>query len=346
MNSVRIGLSAAVFAASLFSVSGHVSFAQELTNVRVSLPWFRNGQYAAMMAADVNGYFAEEGLKLELIDGGPGKNPILTVGTGQADIGISFPSAVVSARVAEQPVDVVAVGAIYQMSPYGWVTLANPGDPDPKPEDMAGKRVGIQVDGETFITAIANKYGIDKATINLSVVQGGAEPLLTGAVDYASGWINDIPFQIETEAAKPDAPDNIKGKTWKAILLAEVGFSNFNNVIITSGDTVKNNPEMVRKFMKAMARGLEFMAADPETTATIAAAYPGQIDGIEKLSWSIPISKGLQQSEATKEHGFLYMGPEVWEGVMQFYFENGLLARTVPVEEIMTNEFNPGILSN
>ncbi|MHA6690951.1 ABC transporter substrate-binding protein [Devosia sp. A449] len=345
MNSVRVGLSAAVFAASLFSMSGHVSIAQELTNVRVALPWFRNGQYAALMAADVNGYFAEEGLKIEPIDGGPGKNPILTVGTGQAEIGISFPSAVVSARVAEQPVDVVAIGAIYQMSPYGWVTLANPGDPDPKPEDMAGKRVGIQSDGEMFIAAVANKYGFDMSSIDLTTVQGGAEPLLTGAVDYASGWVNDIPFQIETETAKPDAADSIKGKTWKAILLAEVGFSNFNNVMIASGDTVRDNPEMIRKFMKALARGLEFMAADTAATAAISVAYPGQIDGIEKLSWSIPISNGLQQSDATREHGYLWMEPEVWEGVMQFYFDNKLLARMVPVEEIMTNEFNPGILS-
>lgn len=345
MNSLRATLSAAIFATSLIGVSSHVSNAQEMTNVRVALPWFRNGQYAALMAADVNGYLAEEGLKLELIDGGPGKNVILTVGTGQADIGITFPSAIASARVAEQPVDVVALGAIYQMSPYGWVTLVNPGDPDPEPKDMAGKRVGIQTDGEMFIAAIANKYGIDMSSITLSTVQGGAEPLLTGAVDYVSGWVNDIPYQIEVETAKPDAPDSIRGKEWRAIMLAEVGFPNFNNVVIATGDTVKNNPELIAKFMKALARGVEFMAENPDETAKIAVGYPGQIDGIEKLSWSIPISNGLQKSDATKEHGYLWMDPSVWEGVMQFYFDNKRLARVVPTEEIMTNKFNPGILS-
>lgn len=345
MNSVRVGLSAAVFAASLFGVSGHVSLAQELTNVRVALPWFRNGQYAALMAADVNGYFAEEGLKLEMIDGGPGKNPILTVGTNQADIGISFPSAVVSARVAEQPVDVVAVGVVFQMSPYGWVTLVDPGAPDPTPQDMVGKRVGIQSDGEMFIAAVANKYGLDMSSIELSTVQGGAEPLLTGAVDFVSGWVNDIPYQVEVETAKPDAAEAIRGKTWKAVMLAEVGFPNFNNVVIATGDTVRNNPEMVRKFMKALARGMEFMAADPEATTAIALDYPGQVDEVGKLTWSIPISSGLQQSEVTREHGYLWMEPETWEGVMQFYFDNQRLARIVPVDEVMTNEFNPGILS-
>lgn len=345
MNSLRAALSAALLATSLAGVAPPAAMAQELTHVRVALPWFRNGQYAALMAADTNGYFAEEGLEIELIDGGPGKNPILTVGTGQAEIGISFPSAIISARVSEQPVDIVAFGAIYQMSPYGWIKLADPGDPDPEPQDLAGKRVGIQTDGEMFIGAVANKYGIDMSTITLSTIQGGAEPLLIGAVDYASGWINDVPFQIETEAAKPDAPDNIRGKTWKAIMLAKVGFPNFNNVIFATGDTVRDNPELVGKFMKALARGVAFMAEYPEETARIALDYPGQIDSIEKLQWSIPISNGLQQSDMTREHGYLWMDPAVWEGVMQFYFDNKRLARMVPVDEIMTNAFNPGIRS-
>jgi NitT/TauT family transport system substrate-binding protein len=335
-----------VFAASLFSMSGHVSLAQELTNVRVALPWFRNSQYAALMVADTNGYFAEEGLKLEMIDGGPGKNVVLTVGTGQAEFGISFSPAIAAARAAEQPVDVVAIGAILQMSPYGWVTLAEPGAPDLVPQDLAGKKVGIQTDGEMFIGAVAAKNGLDLSSIELSTVQGGAEPLLTGAVDFVSGWVSDIPYQIELEAAKPDAPANIKGKTWKAIKLAEVGFANYNNVLIATGDTIRGNPDLVRKFMKALARGMEFMAADPAKAADISVAYPGQMDDAAKIAWRLPIDNDLQQSAETKTHGFLWMEPAVWEGMMDFYVQADRLPRVLPASEVMTNEFNPGIVSN
>lgn len=321
------------------------SFAQELTNVRIALPWFRNGQYSALMAADSNGYFKDEGLKIEMIDGGPGKNSVLTVGTGQAEFGITFTPSVATARAAEPPVDVVAIGVIMQRSPYGWITLVDPGAPDPKPEDMIGKRVGIQSDGEMFLGAVAKKYDLDMSKIGITTIQGGAEPLLTGQVDYASGWINDVPYLIETETAKPDAPESIRGKTWKAIMLNKVALPNYNNAVITTGAIIKDNPEMVRKFMKALARGMEFMAGHPDETAKIAVAYPGQIDDAAKINWRMSIDNGLQQSEKTKENGFLWMEPEVWQGMMEFYVNAGRLSKVVPTSEVMTNEFNPKIQS-
>lgn len=341
----KLVLSLAAFSMTFMGGATQVSFAQELTNIKLALPWFRNGQYSAVMAADKMGFFEEEGLAIELIDGGPGKNVILTVGTGQAEFGITFSPSVASARGAETPVDVVAIGAIMQESPYGWITLVNPGDPDPKPEDLLGKRVGIQSDGEMFIAALMDKYDLDLSKVNLSTIQSGTEPLLVGQVDFASGWVNDVPYLIELEAAKPDAPENIRGKEWKAIKLNDFALKNYNNVVITTGDTIRDNPELVRKFMKALARGMEYMAAEPEKVTEIAVAYPGQIEEEGKIGWRMPIDNQLQQSDKTKEHGFLWMEPSIWENMMEFYVEAGRMPRAVPVEEVMTNEFNPNILS-
>lgn len=341
----KIVLSLAALSMSFVGGATQVSFAQELTNVRLALPWFRNGQYSALMAADAKGFFAEEGLKLEMIDGGPGKNSVLTVGTGQAEFGITFSPSVAAARAAEPPVDVVSIGAIMQESPYSWITLVNPGDPDPQPADMLGKKVGIQSDGEMFIAAVMEKYGLDLSQVELSTIQGGAEPLLTGQVEYASGWVNDVPYLIEIETAKPDAAEAIRGKEWRAIKLNDVGLKNYNNVIIATGDTIRDNPELVRKFLRAVARGMEFMATEPAEAAELALAYPGQIEDLDKIAWRMPIDNVIQQSEKTKEHGYLWMEPGIWEGMMEFYVAADRLPRVVPTSEIMTNEFNPGILS-
>lgn len=341
----KLVLSLAAFSMSFIGGATQVSFAQELTNIKLALPWLRNGQYSAVMAADTMGFFKDEGLQIELIDGGPGKNVVLTVGTGQAEFGITFSPSVAAARGAETPVDVVSIGAIMQESPYGWITLVNPGDPDPKPEDMLGKKVGIQSDGEMFIAAVMNKYGLDLSKVELITIQGGAEPLLTGQAEYASGWVNDVPYLLEVETAKPDAPESIRGKQWKAIKLNDVALKNYNNVVITTGDTIRDNPELVRKFLKALARGMEYMAAEPDKVTEIATAYPGQIEQKDKIGWRMPIDNQLQQSEKTKEHGFLWMEPAIWENMMEFYVAAGRLPRVVPVDEVMTNEFNPKILS-
>lgn len=342
---MKMLVSSAVVAASMLGFSDSVAHAQELTNVRVALPWFRNGQYASLMAADVNGYFKEEGIQLEIIDGGPGKNVVLTVGSGQSEFGITFPRAIVAARTADQPIDITAVGCILQDTPYSWFTLVNPGDPDPQPKDMAGKRIGIQSDGEVFIKAVAEKYGIDLSTIQLSVVQGGAEPLLTGAVDYVSGWITDVPYKIEVETAKADAPENIKGKQWKAIMFSRVAFPNYNDCVIGTTEMIKAKPELVKGFMKALARGMEYMAANPDNASDIAAKYPGQTEELDKISWRMPIQNDMQQSQATKKSGFLWMESSTWDGMTQFYLDQKTLPRFVPAAEFATNDFNPGIQS-
>ena len=91
----------------------------------------------SVMVAEAKGFFTEEGISHRIMDGGPGKNPVPIVGAGQATFGITAGgNNVFQARLAKDPVDVVAVGTLLQRGPYSYITLAAPGDPDPKPKDL------------------------------------------------------------------------------------------------------------------------------------------------------------------------------------------------------------------
>ena len=57
--------------------------------VRTQLGWLRNGEFAPVMVAEAKGFFAEEGIRHRIMDGGPGKNPVPIVGAGQATFGIT-----------------------------------------------------------------------------------------------------------------------------------------------------------------------------------------------------------------------------------------------------------------
>jgi NitT/TauT family transport system substrate-binding protein len=332
--------------AAIIVLTANVAFAQApLTEVKASLGWLRNAQYTMLYVADTNGYFKEEGLSLALLDGGPGKSPVSIVGAGQADVGITGGTFIFSARVAPDPVDVISIGAIRQKTPYVYITLANPGDPDPKPKDMEGKTVGIQADGEIFLKSLAAKNKIDMSKVKIKIVQGGLEPLLTGSVDFISGHIHNQPYQAEIEAAKPDAPANIKGKTWKVIRLSEYGVPSYNDLIFTTNAFLKKKPDVAKKFLKAVARGMLFMQTDPEGAAKIAASYGGQLDPMKQVQWSLGIQNELDVSDDTRQHGFLWMRPEVWQEQMKFYHDNGQLLRTLPPAEVMTTEFLSNVRS-
>ena len=98
------------------------------TEVRTQLGWLRNGEFAPVMVAEAKGFFTEEGIRHRIMDGGPGKNPVPIVGAGQATFGITAGgNNVFQARLAKDPVDVVAVGTLLQRGPYSYITLANPG---------------------------------------------------------------------------------------------------------------------------------------------------------------------------------------------------------------------------
>jgi len=339
-------LTSLVATATLALSTGAALADNALTEVKVSLGWLRNSQYTQLYIADVNGYFKNEGLKLTLIDGGPGKNPVSTVGAGLADFGITGGTFIFSARLAPDPVDVVAIGAVRQKTPYVYITLANPSAPDPTPKDMEGKTVGIQTDGEIFLKGVVERNKLDMSKIKIKIVQGGLEPLLTGAVDFMSGHIGNQPYQVELEAAKSDAPANLKGKTWKVIRLSEYGVPSYNDLIFTTNAFLKQKPEVARKFLKAVARGMQFMQKDPEATAKIAASYQGQLDPIERVRWSLKIENGLNMSADTKEHHFLWMRPEVWDRQIQFYHDNKQIPRVIPAAEVMTNAFQSDVKSD
>jgi NitT/TauT family transport system substrate-binding protein len=328
----------------LAAVVGGTLPASSQVDVRTQLGWLRNGEFAPVMVADAKGFFAEEGIKHRIMDGGPGKNPVPLVGAGQAHFGITAGgNNVYQARLAPDPVDIVAVGTLLQSGPYSYITLADPGAPEPKPKDLEGKTVGLQSDGHIFLQALAKKHGLDLKKIKLEVVQANAEPLLVGKVDFFTAWITNQTYQIEQEAAKPDAPARIKGKTWKAIRFAEHGVRTYSDVVFTTGKTIRENPDLVRRYLRALAKGMQYILDHPDESIQLVASYPEQVEKADKLAWRWRIQNALFVSEDTRQNGLLWMNPKVWEGMMAFYKEYDQIPRVLPTSEMMTNEFLPGI---
>lgn len=239
-----------VAASALVLSAGLGASGQELREASTQLGWLRNGEFAALLVAEANGYFKEAGLKHTILDGGPGKNTVPIVGAGQATFGIASSARfVAAARAAKDPIDVVAIGTLFQANPYAYITIADPGAPEPVPQDLVGKKVGTQADGDFLLRAFLRANGIDESSVNISIVQGGAEPLLAGQIDYMSGFIMNQPYAIELEAAKPDAPANLKGKSWSAIPYSKYGAPNYGGTIFTTGSTIQNDPELVRRYL-------------------------------------------------------------------------------------------------
>jgi NitT/TauT family transport system substrate-binding protein len=313
--------------------------AEQMTAV-TQLGWLRNGEYAPIVMADAKGYFKEEGIDHKIVDGGPGKNPIPIVAVGQAQFGVATNGMfLVSARLAKDPVDVVAIGTLFQQAPTSYISIADPGAPQSKPRDMEGKIVGVQAGTEFMFHAFAKKNGIDESKVKLVTAQATAEPLMAGKIDFFLAWIVNQTYQVELEAAKADAPPTVKGKTWRALRMSEWGIGSYTDVIFASPDTLKKNPELVRRYLKAVQRGMQYVIDHPEESAEFLAKVPGQVEDQKKLAWRFKIQNPLFQSDDSKKNGLLWMNPAIWDQMIGFLKEGDQIPKVIPASEVMTNEF-------
>jgi len=306
------------------------------------LGWVRNGEFAPIIVAEAKGFFAEEGIAHRIIDGGPGKNPVPIVAVGQAQFGVATSGLyLLAARTARDPVDVVAVAALYQKTPSAFLTIGDPGDRDPMPKDLEGKTIGVQAGSEFFVAALVRKNGVDESKIKIVTVQANAEPLLVGQIDYFNGWVINQTYQIEQEAAKSDAPPRLRGKTWKALRFAEWGFPAYSDVIFTTGAVTRENPELVRRYVSAVSRGTRYILDHPEEAIQLVASFPNQIEDAAKLTWRWRYQNQLFVSPETEAHGLLWVNPATWDQMAQFMKNAGQIPRTIPAQDVMTDQFIP-----
>ncbi|MEI6204033.1 MAG: ABC transporter substrate-binding protein, partial [Enhydrobacter sp.] len=118
---MRIVSHISLMAAAIAGLSAFGAEAQQMSAV-TQLGWLRNGEYAPIMIAEAKGFFKAEGIDHKIVDGGPGKNPIPIVAVGQAQFGLATNGmSIVTARLANDPVDVVAVGTLFQQGPTAYI---------------------------------------------------------------------------------------------------------------------------------------------------------------------------------------------------------------------------------
>ena len=336
--SVLLGLPATLLSATLCPTR-----ARSRMSAVTQIGWLRNGEFAPILIAQAKGFFDAEGIDHHLVDGSAGRNPIPIVAVGQAQFGISTSGLhLVSARAAQDPVDIVAIGTLFQDSPSAFIRLADPGTPEPTPKDLEGKSVGIQAGSEYFVAAMARRNGIDESKIRVVTVQATPEPLLIGRVDYFAGWVTNQTYQIEQEAKKPDAPPTIKGKIWQALRYGKWGLPAYADVIFTTPTVIRDQPELVTAYLRAIARGMQFILDHPDAAIDLVAATPGQVEPRDKLVWRWNVQTPLFTSDTTRRNGLLSMEPSEWERMTSFLKGVNEIPATIPVNSLMTARFFPG----
>ncbi|MEM7126490.1 MAG: ABC transporter substrate-binding protein [Chloroflexota bacterium] len=298
-----------------------------LKDVTLMLDWTPNTNHTGLYVAQEMGWYEEAGLNVEIII--PGESDVhQVVGTGSADFGVSFQEGTTFARVEGVPI--ISIAAIIQHNTSGFASRSSAGIEGPT--DLAGKRYG--------------SFGspIEFPTIDLLMqCQGGT----ADDVEFIDiGWAD---FLSVTEADQVDFAWIFYG--WSGINAEQQGVElniimlkdylecipdYYTPILITNETLIADDPEMVRAFVTASAKGFEFAIENPGDAAEILLAANPDLDA-ELVQASQAWLANEYQAEAAQ---WGIQSGDIWQNYANFLIEHGII-ESFDGESAFTNEFLP-----
>lgn len=243
--------------------------AQAQTEINFALDWKFEGPAAPYFAAIDNGYFEEAGLEVEVAEGQGSLDAIPKVATGAYPLGFADINSLVKFKDQNPDAPVIAVMMVYDKPPFAVVGRKSLGVETPK--DLEGRVLGAPPPDGAWAQfppfALANDLDMDKITIE-PVGFPTREPMLAeGKVDAVTGY--NFSSYLNLARLGVDEADI------STILMADYGLDLYGNAIIVNTDFAAENPDAVKGFLAATAKGFADAVTDPAgVTALLAERNP------------------------------------------------------------------------
>ena len=300
----------------------------EAASVQLQLQWAPQAQFAGYFAAEEQGYYADENLTVEILDGGP---DVVPQQVGSAPDGpeftISWVPKVLEARVAGS--DLVNVAQVFQRS--GTLSVAWAESGISSPADFAGKRVGVWDFGNEFeVTAAASAEGLEEGTDYDKVIQPfDMTLLLTDQIDVAEAMIYNEYAQV-LEAENPETGDLYQPEDLTVIDYNEVGTAMLQDAIFARASWLaeEGNEDVTERFLRASFRGWIYCRDNPDdcvqyTTdagSTLGAGHQAwMMNEINPLIWPSPDGIGI-------------LDADLWQQTVDISLESGIIPEA-PAED-------------
>jgi NitT/TauT family transport system substrate-binding protein len=223
----------------------------ETDTVRLQLQWVAQAQFAGYFVADDLGFYADQCLDVEILEGAVEIVPQQVLATGGAEFGLAWvPKALVS---REQGADIVNIAQVFERSGTLEVSFKDSGITTP--EDWAGKTVGNWGFGNEYeLTAAIARFGV--ADVELIGQSFDMLALINGEIDAAEAMIYNEYAQV-LEAENPDTGELYQPEDLNVIDFNDVGTAMLQDAVWVNADWIAEagNDDIAVRFLTASFRG-------------------------------------------------------------------------------------------
>lgn len=238
-----IAVSSAIAASLSFARPGHAA-----TPLTMQAAWVNDAEFMGYFIAMDQGYYADEGLDLTYLSGGPDVIPESSIISGKADLALTTPDTTIKA-IVDQGAPFKIIGAQYQKNPIGIVSLVESGINEPK--DLIGKTLAVPPVNTITVEAMLKLNGIEKDQLRLVPYAYDPTPLIQGEIDASIDFTTNVPYTIEQA-----------GKEATSFLLYDSGFTIFNDTVVVTEDVLEAKRAELVAWLRASRKGWEENFAD------------------------------------------------------------------------------------
>lgn len=301
---------------------------KDLREVNVVLDWYPNAIHTFIYTAIERGYYAEEGLDVKVRFPANANDALALVAAGKAEIGMYYQQDVIQA-VANQGTKIKSIGAIVQ-SPLS-IVLSLKDKNITSPSDLVGKTVGYggTALSESIVKTMMEYVGADASDVNLIDVGFDLmSSMTTGNVDATIGCLvnHEVP-QLEEE-----------GFDVNYFMANGYGIPNYyEEVFLANNEMIESEPEVLKGFLRASAKGFEDFKKDPDGCLAILMNNQNEEN--------FPLTQSVEEKSCetllplmeTEEVPFLTQTEECWQENIDWMLESGLIDQKVEVSDVMVD---------
>ncbi|MBM3546413.1 MAG: ABC transporter substrate-binding protein [Alphaproteobacteria bacterium] len=225
--------------------------AQEAVGFRLN--WYLSGWMAPFYHGAQEGFYKAEGIDVTLHEGRGSGVTIQLIGAKTDMFGFADSSTTMVAITKDVPVKSVA--SILNINDAGVISLAGKGIKSAK--DLETIKIATTPGDSTTATfpALLAVNKLDRSKVQLIQLDPTAKPLavMEGRADALLGGVSDQPFVMQS-----------KGFKTEHTTFAQLGVSLLGFTLLAHNDTIKEKPDLVRRFVRATSKSWEYARANPE----------------------------------------------------------------------------------
>lgn len=285
-----------------------------------------NLPFVGAYVAKEKGFFEREGLDVTIEhSGGQGEHlQLLTAGKIQVT---TQDAAVLLQRRADPGLPLVSIALIGQRGQQAYAALASSGIQTPK--DWEGRLVGYKGTPPPDLYALLKAAGADADKVSLVNVGFDPRILTEGKVDVYPLFKSNEPYLIRSWG--------FDLMLWDA---ADYGVPTLGLNYVTTESTLREQPEVLRRFLKAALEGIHYAEENPEEAVEIVLKYTGPQADPQHMRFMLETELADAKNSLTEKHGYGWQTLDQWSALANMLVEAGII-QPLEVERVFTTEILP-----